>query len=293
MIGGRSPFFVAEVSSNHHRDLGRCLEFVDQAASCGCDAVKFQLFKIDQLFSSEILTRSAEHRDREQWELPVEFIEPIYSHCKERNIQFSCTPFFMDAVKILEPYVDFYKIASYELLWLDLIECCAKTGKPLVLSTGMATIEEIDSAVSVFRDHSQSELTLLHCVSAYPAPIDQCNLSVIENLRQRYRCNVGWSDHSKNPSVISRSVHRWHSDVIEFHLDLDKSGDEYAAGHCWLPAEIAAVIKSVRAGIIADGMPDIIVSEVERIERNWRADPSDGMRPLQLLRNDFNPTGNS
>ena len=121
------PLFIAEASSNHGRDLDRARAFVDAAADAGCDAVKFQLFKIDRMFAPEILSRSAKHRARAEWELPLEHLAPLAEHCSARNIQFSCTPFYLDAVEELAPYVDFLKVASYELLVTDLLEACAAT----------------------------------------------------------------------------------------------------------------------------------------------------------------------
>jgi N-acetylneuraminate synthase len=109
--------FIAEVSSNHSRNIDRTIEFIDSASKIGCDAVKFQLFKIDKLFAPEILRNSKHHRERKQWELPLKFLPVLSKRCKEKKIQFGCTPFYIDAVKELEPYVDFYKVASYELLW--------------------------------------------------------------------------------------------------------------------------------------------------------------------------------
>src|SRR5581483_8711265 len=130
----RAPIFIAEASSNHDRHLGRALAFVDTAADCGCDAVKFQLFRIDRLFAPEILSRSEKHRERQAWELPLAHLEPIAERCLARNIRFGCTPFYVEAVEELRPYVSFYKIASYELLVTPLLEACAATGKPVILS---------------------------------------------------------------------------------------------------------------------------------------------------------------
>src|SRR6202789_2094068 len=129
------PLFIAEASSNHGRDLSRAKAFVDSAADAGCDAVKFQLFKIDRMFAPEILAQSPKHRARVAWELPPAHLAPLAEHCSARNIQFSCTPFYLEAVRELEPFVDFYKVASYELLVTDLLAACARTGKPVVLST--------------------------------------------------------------------------------------------------------------------------------------------------------------
>ena len=103
MRGGRTPLFIAEASSNHGRDLARALGFVDAAADAGCDAVKFQLFKIARMFAPEILTRSEKHRARKDWELPLAHLAPLAERCRERNILFSCTPFYLEAVDELAP----------------------------------------------------------------------------------------------------------------------------------------------------------------------------------------------
>ncbi|HKK13417.1 MAG TPA: N-acetylneuraminate synthase family protein [Gammaproteobacteria bacterium] len=282
-----APLFIAEVSSNHHRDLERCFEFIDAAAGIGCGAVKFQLFRIDELFAPEILARSEAHRRRVDWELPAAFLPQLAARCRQRGVQFSCTPFYLEAVAELEPFVDFYKIASYELLWNDLLQACAATGKPLVLSTGMATLEEVRGAVEVVRAAGGRDLTLLHCVSGYPTPPDQCNLAALDTLRHECGCPVGWSDHSVQPGVIARAVNRWDAQMIEFHLDLDGQGEEYGAGHCWLPGEMARVIAELRAGDAADGTGEKAPVPCELPDRDWRADPVDGLRPFLHMRRDF------
>ncbi len=279
--------FIAEVSSNHARDLERCFRFIDASADAGCTAVKFQLFKIRDLFSPEALRGKPELLKREAWELPLEFLPPLAQRCRERGIEFSCTPFYLDAVAELAPYVDFYKIASYELLWDDLLAACARTGKPVILSTGMATMEEIVHAVDILRQHGCASPTLLHCTSAYPTPYQEANLAAIDTLRQATGCEIGWSDHTVEPAVMHRAIHRWDAKVIEFHLDLDGQGDEYAAGHCWLPEQIQAVIEAVNKGLSSDG--DGVKAPVpsELPDRMWRADPSDGLRPLKEIRSQW------
>jgi N-acetylneuraminate synthase len=279
-----SALFIAEASSNHAQDLSRALAFVDAAASCGCDAVKFQLFRVNELFAPEVLAKSAKLRARVAWELPVSHIEPLTLRARERGIQFSCTPFYLEAVKELEPHVAFYKIASYELLWDDLLKACAQTGKPVIISTGMATMPEIEGAVRTLKRAGCRDLTVLHCVSAYPAPAEEANLSAIGAIREATGVSVGWSDHTRNPAVIERAVHRWDASAVEFHLDLDGKGAEYASGHCWLPDEIAPVIARIREGERADGSGFKGPVAAELSDREWRADPSDGLRPLRHIR---------
>ncbi|HVV27059.1 MAG TPA: N-acetylneuraminate synthase family protein [Rhizomicrobium sp.] len=279
-----NPVFIAEASSNHGRDLDRARAFVDAAADAGCDAVKFQLFRIDRMFAPEILSKSPKHRARADWELPLSHLGPLAEHCSARGIRFSCTPFYLEAVAELAPFVDFYKVASYELLVGDLLKACAATGKPVVLSTGMATMDEIAAAATTLKQAGAADITLLHCVSAYPTPAAEANLSAIAAIRAATGLKVGWSDHTRRPAVIERAVHRWGASAVEFHLDLDGQGAEYAAGHCWLPHEIAPVIARVRESLVADGAGFKGPQPSELSDREWRADPSDGMRPLKHVR---------
>jgi N-acetylneuraminate synthase len=278
------PSFVAEVSSNHHRDLDRCLEFIATAAAIGCDAVKFQLFRVRELFAPEALRHNPKLLAREAWELPVEFLPRLAKGCAEAGIRFSCTPFYLEAVEELLPFVDFYKVASYELMWDDLLSVCARTSKPIVLSTGMATLDEVNHACSVLRNAGCLDLTLLHCVSSYPTKAEDCNLAAIGTLREACQCAVGWSDHSVDPGVIFRAVHRWGAVMVEFHLDLEGKGAEFSSGHCWLPEAMRNVIAAVRTGMLAEGDGRIGAAPSEVEERAWRADPSDGLRPLQFTR---------
>jgi N-acetylneuraminate synthase len=278
------PSFIAEVSSNHAQDLDRSLTFVDAAAEAGCTGVKFQLFRVEELFAPEALAARPELLARKSWELPLEFLEPLAARSRERGLDFLCTPFYLEAVEQLLPFVTAYKIASYELLWPDLLTRCAATGKPVVLSTGMASMDEISTAVDVLRAADCVDLTVLHCVSGYPAPRAECNLAAIEALREAFDCPVGWSDHSVDPSVIDRAVHRWGAEMIEFHLDLEGTGAEYASGHCWLPHQIASTIERISRGLEADGDGKKTPAPIELSDREWRADPVDGLRPLSHVR---------
>jgi len=275
-----TPFFIAEVSSNHGKDLKRCLDFIDCAADIGCHAVKFQLFKIDQLFSFEALNKHSYLRDRIEWELPVDFLPYLKERCLQKGIKFGCTPFYLEAVNELYEYVDFYKISSYELLWHDLIVNCAKTLKPLIISTGMSEINEIQSACAKVMSVSNLKPYLLHCTSSYPTPLNEANLSAIETIRNFSLCEVGWSDHTVSEAVIYRAVHKWSAKIIEFHLDLDGAGDEYKTGHCWLPNQMKNVILNIRQSFDADGLGIKEPVNSELIDRGWRADPIDGLRPL-------------
>ncbi|NWG45340.1 MAG: N-acetylneuraminate synthase family protein [Alphaproteobacteria bacterium] len=287
--------FIAEVSSNHSSDLERCLAFIDVAADIGADAAKFQLFRVDEMFAPEILARSERHRARKAWELPPAFLPELAARSRSRGIAFSCTPFYLEAVETLLPHVDFYKVASYELLWDDLLVEVARTGKPLVLSTGMATLAEVLHARDVVVKAGAREVTFLHCVSAYPTPPGDANLAAIRTLREATGFPSGWSDHSVDPAVIHRAVARWGASAVEFHIDLEGAGAEFASGHCWLPGAMRAVIGRLRRGEdfptsdSCDGTGVKAPTADEVPERVWRADPSDGLRPFRSIRASWRP----
>ena len=278
------PQFIAEISSNHACSTDRCAALIAAAADAGCDAVKFQLFRVEQLFAPEILQASEAHRQRRDWELPVEMIPDLAAECRRHGLAFGCTPFDLSAVEALAPHVDFLKVASYELTWPSLISACAATERPVILSTGMAEMDEVRAGVDAARAAGCTELTVLHCISAYPTPPAECNLAAIAAIASTCDVPVGWSDHSRSPDVVLRAVHRWDAVAIEFHLDLDGAGAEFAPGHCWLPEEIAPVIAACRRGAELDGDGNKAPQPSELADRLWRADPTDGLRPLLATR---------
>lgn len=285
--------FIAEVCSNHNGSLPRALSLIDTAADIGCAGVKFQLFKIDKLYTPEALAHPDYHEmleARRAWELPLEWLPALANRARQRGLKFGCTPFYLEAVDELLPYVDFFKIASYNLLHDDLLARVAKTGKPVVVSTGMATMEEIDRAWRVLKDNQQT--TLLNCISTYPSPTNEIDLRRYGQLWYCYGHTVelGWSDHSVSPAVIYHMTIGNHFDcsMVEFHLDLDGQGVEYSIGHCWLPEQIAPVISVVNTEFTRSGIrpedDEYLPAESESNERLWRADPGDGLRPVREMR---------
>jgi sialic acid synthase SpsE len=282
--------FVAEVSSNHERSLARAVAFVEAAARVGCAAVKFQQFRVRELFASAVLSHRPALLARSAWEFPESFHEPLAACARTLGIAYACTPFYLRAVGLLEPWVDFYKVASYQILWTDLLREVGRTGKPVVLATGMATLDEVRGAVAVLREAGTNELELLHCVSAYPTPPAEANLAAIGTLRAEFGLPVGWSDHTASEDVIVRAVRQHGASMIEFHLDLDGQGAEYGGGHCWLPGDIGhAILASSGTGelpvfCLADGDGLKVPRACELLEREWRTEPSDGLRPLLATR---------
>ncbi len=284
MTNSDEPYFIAEISSNHNQSLERIEELIITSKALGFHAVKFQIFKIEELFSKEVLESSPEHSARKAWELPKEFIPKIYKICKDTKIDFGITPFYIDAVKENEEYVDFFKIASYEILWKELFHECLSTKKPLIFSSGMATLNEVDDAIAQIPDSKKKDITLLHCSSAYPTSPDSCNLSIIKMFKERYACKVGWSDHTCSKAVVLSSLIQWNAECVELHIDIDGKGAEAASGHCWLPSDLRDLFSMYYESLKAEGQPIKQPNIEEEPDREWRADPSDGLRPLKKIR---------
>lgn len=280
---------IAEVSSNHSRSLERCIHFVERAKQCGFDAIKFQLFRIDELFIKEVLDRSAKHAARRQWEFPREFLKPLREACNRYNIKLGITPFYLDAVEEAVDYVDFFKVASYELMWLNLHEAIMSHNKPTIISTGMAKLDEVMGVKKLYdaNGFDAKKLTFLHCESNYPANIQTINLEAINTMRRALGCDVGWSDHTKDIDVVCNAIFGFGATTVEMHFDLDGTGEEAAGGHCWLPTDIEALTKKIQkfSDMQGDGVKEPAISELN--ERNWRADPSDGLRPTKKIRNNL------
>jgi sialic acid synthase SpsE len=280
--------FIAEIGSNHNRERERCLTLVDAAAASGCGAVKLQVFRVRDLFATEALACDPALAARGAWEFPMELLAPVRERCWEHGMELGATPFGPWAVDALVDHVDFFKIASYDLLRHDLIAMCAQTGRPLIISTGMATLAEVAAAVTAA---GEVQLRLLHCVSGYPTPPKQANLAAIGTLRERFGVPVGWSDHTCSKAVIRRALTRWQASDVEVHIDLDGNGYE-AGGHNWTPDLLRSLIVASRERTGAaegdDAEPDgdgvKRPMPVEQPDIPWRADPSDGLRPLRTLR---------
>ena len=276
--------FIAEIGSNHNRDLERLRELIRASARAGCEAVKLQVFRVDDLFAPEALAARPFLAERRAREFPLELLPDARAACDEAGVALGAAPFGLWAVDALADHVDFFKIGSYELLWHDLPRACVATGKPLIISTGMATEAEVGAALEAVA----APVRLLHCVSGYPTPPEQANLAALETLRRRFGCPVGWSDHTASEEVVVRAVARWEASDVELHIDLDGTGLE-AGEHNWTAERIARLRRAI------DGLPADSASEldgdgikrpqpVELPDVPWRADPADGLRPLRELR---------
>ena len=277
--------FIAEVCSNHNGNLNRALKFVDFAKEHGFYAVKFQMFKIDKLYSKDAKKLFKIAKKKENVNCQKILFLKFMNIVKKKKIKFSCTPFDISAVSYLKRYVDFYKIASYEMSWPLLLKECARSKKPIILSTGMANLKEVSKAVKILKMNNCKKISLLHCVSSYPAKINSCNLNSIDFLRKKFNCEIGWSDHTVNQLLVYSAIKNHKASYVELHVDLDGKGWENIGGkHCWLPNQIDNLMNYIKNEKKIDGQLKKTFSKDEKLERRLRADPIDGLRPIRYFR---------
>ena len=257
------PFVIAEVSANHNGSLDRALATITAAKQCGADAVKIQTYTADTMtidcdlpdfFIKGGLWDGYKLYDLyKEAQTPYEWHKPLFEHAKKEGITLFSTPFDESAVDLLESLdTPAYKIASFELTDLSLIEYVAKTGKPMILSTGMASEQEIHEAVTSARDAGCKEVILLHCISSYPTPMDQAHLRQIPALAERFKLPVGLSDHTLGTTASVASV-ALGACVIEKHFTLSRADKGPDCEFSLEPQELKRLCEEVKAAWAALG----------------------------------------
>jgi sialic acid synthase len=233
------PIVVAEIGLNHNGKLDTALEMIKKAKDIGVNAVKFQVKDVEEAHPKEMLDMPYEgpnsfgktYREHKQaLEFSQNELEQIYDYAKKMNIICFSTPCNVNAVKRLEQLNNpIYKIASFHLTFSDILEEVCKTGKPIIMSTGASSIEEIDKAVELIRKYHEN-FALLHAVSCYPTEDKDMNLKQITSLQERYNCPVGYSGHEKGVGLCTSTI-AMGACVIERHFTLDRTmkGPDHAA----------------------------------------------------------------
>ena len=273
------PFVIAELSANHLGSLPRALAIVDAAADAGCDALKLQTFTPASMTLesdvSDFHIADGPWKGRSLWELydeahtPWEWHARLFEHGRSRGLVVFSTPFDAVAVERLDRLgAPAFKIASFEVVDLELIACAARTNKPLIVSTGMASDAEVGEAIEVARTHGNGGVALLHCVSGYPTPIEQTNLRRLDAIA-RHGTVVGISDHSPGAVVPIAAVGRGAS-IVEKHLTLARADGGPDAGFSLEPAEIAEVVRGCALAWRALGDGGSQRPEIENGSRNFR-----------------------
>ena len=266
-IGLEEPIFiVAEVSGNHNGDIKRALKIIDAAADAGVDAVKLQTYTpdtmtIDSNTPEFVVKTNAVWKGETLYELYSEAYTPwkwhaqLFSHAKKRGLTCFSTPFDETAVDFLEKLkVPAYKVASFEIVDIPLLERIGRTKKPVIMSRGMATLDEIRLAMRTLKEAGTKDIVLLHCVSAYPAEPEEMNIATIPDLAKRFNIPVGLSDHTLSIDVAVASA-ALGACVIEKHLTLKRADGGPGAEFSLEPDELTSLVRSVRTVEKAIGKP--------------------------------------
>jgi len=279
---GFPPFIIAEMSGNHNRSLERALAIADAAADCGVQALKLQTYTADTMTLDIDRDEFVIQDPASLWHgcslydlyrkahTPWEWHEPLFARCRERGLLCFSTPFDATAVEFLERLdCPCYKIASFEMVDLSLLRCIAQTGKPVILSTGMATVAEIDDAVRTLRTHGATEIVLLKCTSTYPAPPEYSNLATIPHLEQLFGYPVGLSDHTIGIGTSVAAVGLGAS-VIEKHFTLNRDDGGVDSAFSLTPDEMTLLVRETRQAWQSIGAVQYGPSKQEKASLQFR-----------------------
>lgn len=262
----QTPYIIAELSANHNGNIETAFKIISEAKKAGADALKLQTYRPDTITldsdSDDFKIKGGLWDGRTLFELyeeahtPWEWHRPLFEHARKEGITMFSSPFDNTAVDLLEDLnAPAYKIASFEAVDLALIEYVASTGKPMIISTGMADAEEIQEAIDAARGAGCKELAILHCVSGYPAPAEDYNLRTLADMRERFNVLTGLSDHTldNTTAVVSAALG---ASIIEKHFTLDRSGGGPDDSFSLEPAELAALCRDTKTAKAALGQVD-------------------------------------
>jgi len=288
---GAPPYIIAEIGANHNGDMALCRALIDAAHEAGADAVKFQSWSKRSLISSaEYARNTAYAKDRraptleqavEQYQLTPARHHEIAAYCRDRGIVFLSSCFAREEVDLLDSLgAPAFKVASMDVNHLPLLEHVARTGKAVLLSTGMATLGEVERALDVLRTAGAGPVALLHCVSIYPAPDDSINLRTLHTWRQAFDVPVGYSDHTLGTAVPLAAV-ALGACVIEKHFTIDKSLPGWDHAISADPAELRALVDGSRSVMAALGTGVRMVCAAELEKRKAFRRRMVAVRPLR------------
>jgi len=268
------PYIIAEISANHNGSLKRAKSLIKAAKNSGAHAVKFQTYLAETMTincdKKDFIIKSGLWKGYKLFDLyneastPYEWHKELFSYANEVGIDCFSTPFDQSAFELLEELkTPAYKIASFELVDLPLIKLVAKTGKPLLISTGMANEDEIAEAIKTALDSGSSSLLLFHCISSYPTPIEHSNLRKIQNLRKKFGVEVGLSDHTLGITAAIASV-ALGATAIEKHFTLNRNEKGLDTEFSIEPKELVELVNGTKNAWLSLGNGDFLRPESER-----------------------------
>ena len=286
-------FVIAEAGSNwkcgsYEEDLNQSKKLIKVAANAGADAVKFQTYRPETTYvsnpgSSDYLSKIGSTQDVakifDEYSMPYEMIPELVKSCKEENIMFMSTPFSIQDAEIIDQHVSIHKIASFEINHVRLIDFLAKTNKPIIISTGASSYDEIDFCVKRIQNNGNNKIILLQCTSKYPCPIESLNLSVIPKMKSRYNLPVGFSDHSTDPIIAPIMSLGLGATVIEKHFTLDRSLPGPDHSFALIPSELQSMVDAIRR---SQSMFGVGIKEILDVEKELR---SFATRSIQSITN--------
>jgi N-acetylneuraminate synthase len=269
-IGDGEPcFIIAEAGSNHSGNLEQAFRLVDVAVKAGVDAVKFQLFRASRLYPKSAGVSNYLKQDKpiyeivKELEMPYDWLPKLSAYCKSKRTLFLASVFDEESADQLNPYVESFKIASYEMTHVDLIRHVAQKGKPVIVSTGTANVGEIAETVQEFRKTGNDGLILMHCTAAYPAPLESLNVRAIANMKSKFVVPVGLSDHSRDPIIGPLLALAVGAALIEKHFTLSNSLPGPDHKYALEPGELELMVRSIRKAEKALGTGEKAVQKVE------------------------------
>lgn len=266
----KRPYVIAEINSSHNGSMETAKQMIDAAAGCGCNCAKFQSWSPQSLYSSTYYKANPiAHRFVKKFSMSPDQLLALAEYCKEAGVDFSSTPYSREEVDFLADKVDapFIKIASMELNNYPFLDYAARKGMPIILSTGMGTMDEISRAVETIERAGNRKLCLLHCVSNYPPEISEINLLNIAGLRERFPdYPIGFSDHSAGTEMAAAAI-ALGACLIEKHLTLDKGKIGFDNQMATEPEEMKRMVRQCRNVWMARGVKERIVLEAELEQR--------------------------
>ncbi len=276
----KPTYVIAEISANHNGSLHKALELVRLAAAAGADAVKIQTYTADTITldssAEQFLVKGTIWNGRRLYELyeeahtPWEWHEAIFAEAERCGIDCFSTPFDPTAVDYLEAFSPIvYKVASFEIVDIPLLRKIGATRRPVIMSTGMATLAEIDEAVQTLRGSGCTQLSLLKCTSAYPAPPEDCHLRTIPHLGQAFQVVTGLSDHTLGATAAVVAV-ALGARIIEKHFCFSRSEPGPDSSFSMEPNEFREMVDAIRQAEKALGRVNYILSEKEKVSRSHR-----------------------